>query len=74
MRSRVEEAMAEIRPFLQNDGGDVTVVAVVDGVVSVELTGACNGCSMATGTLTGVIERRLREAVPEVRKVALAPC
>ena len=72
LRSQVEEAMADIRPFLQNDGGDVRVVAVSDGVVSVELIGACGGCSMATGTLTGVIEKRLREAVPGVAKVALA--
>lgn len=72
LRSRVEEALGDIRPFLQNDGGDVTIVSVIDGVVSVELTGACGGCSMATGTLTGVIEKRLREAIPEVRKVALA--
>ncbi|MBX6388937.1 MAG: iron-sulfur cluster assembly accessory protein [Frankia sp.] len=73
LRALVEQAMADIRPYLQRDGGDATVVSVVDGVVSVRLTGACGGCSMASGTVTGVIERRLKELLPEVRRVTLVP-
>ncbi len=64
LHARVEDAMAEIRPYLQGEGGDVTVVGVADGVVSVRLTGACDGCSSALGTITSVIERRLKEALP----------
>ena len=71
LRSRVEQAMADIRPYLRSDGGDATVVSVVDGVVSVRLTGTCGSCSMASGTVTGVIERRLKESLPEVRRVTL---
>jgi iron-sulfur cluster assembly protein len=71
LRARIEDAIAQIRPYLQGEGGDVTVVSVADGVVSVRLTGACGGCSSAFGTLTGVIERRLKEALPEVRQVRL---
>ena len=69
--ARVQEAIGEIRPYLQGEGGDVTLVDVADGVVSVRLTGACGGCSAALGTVTNVIERRLKEALPEVCKVAL---
>ncbi|MEV5409623.1 NifU family protein [Thermopolyspora sp. NPDC052614] len=71
MFARVQEVIGEIRPYLQGEGGDVTLVDVADGVVSVRLTGACGGCSAAVGTVTNVIERRLKEALPEVSKVAL---
>lgn len=69
LRSRVEQAMTEIRPYLQSEGGDVTVVSVVGGVVAVQLVGACGSCSLSQGTVTGVIERRLKEALPEVKRV-----
>lgn len=68
---QVNEAIEEIRPYLRGEGGDVNVVAVVDGVVQVQLTGACGGCSMANGTVSAVIERRLKEQLPQVRRVAL---
>lgn len=71
LRSRVESVMTEIRPYLQSEGGDVAVVDVADGVVSVRLAGACGTCSSALGTVGGVIERRLKEALPEVDRVAL---
>ena len=51
MREKVEAALAKVRPSLQADGGDVELVDVKDGVVSVKLTGACGGCPMATLTL-----------------------
>jgi iron-sulfur cluster assembly protein len=73
LRTRVEGAMASIRPYLRSEGGDVTVVEVVDGVVSVRLSGACGGCSSALGTVSGVIERRLKELLPEVDRVTLVP-
>ncbi|MGO0122251.1 NifU family protein [Desulfothermobacter acidiphilus] len=69
MREKVEATLARIRPYLQQDGGDVELVAVEDGVVKVRLKGACGGCPMATVTLKQGIERILKEAVPEVREV-----
>ncbi len=71
LRARIEDAIAQIRPYLQEEGGDVSVVGVADGVVSVRLTGVCSSCSSAFGTITGVIERRLKEALPEVQRVRL---
>lgn len=69
MREDIQTAMEKIRPTLQADGGDVELVDVEDGVVSVRLTGACGGCPMATMTLKQVIERVLREQVPDVKEV-----
>lgn len=69
MREKVEAALAEIRPALVADGGDVQLVDVSEGVVTVRLTGACGGCPMATMTLRSGIERVIREHAPEVKEV-----
>jgi len=69
MREKVEEVLAKIRPALQADGGDVELVDVEDGVVSVRLTGACGGCPMATMTLKMGIERLMKQEIPEITEV-----
>ena len=69
MKEKVEAALAQIRPALQADGGDVELIDVKDGVVSLKLKGACGGCPMASVTLRQGIERVLKEQVPEVKKV-----
>ena len=69
MKEKVEATLDKIRPALQADGGDVELVDVNDGVVSVKLTGACSGCPMATMTLKMGIERILTQEVPEVKEV-----
>ncbi|MFC1907776.1 NifU family protein [Chloroflexota bacterium] len=69
MKEKVETALAQIRPALQADGGDVELIDVKDGVVSLKLKGACGGCPMASVTLRQGIERTLKEQVPEVKEV-----
>jgi len=70
---KVKEALDQIRPFLQADGGDVELVDVSDeGVVTVELQGACKGCPMSQLTLANSVERVLKEQIPEVLKVVPA--
>jgi len=69
MREKVEAALSRIRPALQADGGDVELVDVSEGVVTLRLTGACDGCPMSTMTLRAGIERVLKEQVPEVSEV-----
>ncbi|MCL6450540.1 MAG: NifU family protein [Acetobacteraceae bacterium] len=69
MRARVEAALAEVRPQLQADGGDVELVDVKDGVVKVRLKGACGGCPMAAMTLQNLLERTVKDRVPEVKRV-----
>ncbi len=69
MREKIEAAIDRVRPALQADGGDVELIEVKDGVVSVRLTGACGGCPMATMTLQNGIERIIKEEVPEVKEL-----
>jgi len=69
MKEKIQIAIDRVRPALQADGGDVELVEVKDGVVSVRLTGACGGCPMASMTLKDGIERVIREEVPEVKEV-----
>ena len=69
MREKVEVVLAQIRPALQADGGDVELVDVNEGVVKLKLKGACAGCPMATMTLRNGIERVLKEQIPEVKEV-----
>ncbi len=69
-RDAIAKAIEDVRPSLQADGGDIVLVDVSDdGVVSVQLTGACNGCPMATMTLKQGVERYLKEQVPEIKEV-----
>ncbi len=58
-----------IRPALQADGGDLILLGVDDGVVSLEMVGACGGCPMSVMTLKAGIERILTDRVPGVREV-----
>ena len=69
MREKVEAALAEIRPALQADGGDVELVEVNNGTVKLKLTGHCAGCPMASMTLKMGVERVVKERVPEVKEV-----
>ena len=69
VRNEVEQVLAEVRPALQADGGDMDLVDIVGGVVKVRLKGACHGCPMATVTLKGGIETVLKERIPAVERV-----
>jgi Fe-S cluster biogenesis protein NfuA len=69
MKEKVEAVLDQIRPALQADGGNVELVDVKDGTVSVKLTGHCAGCPMSTMTLKNGIERILKEKLPEVKQV-----
>ncbi|MFC1896167.1 NifU family protein, partial [Thermodesulfobacteriota bacterium] len=66
---QVQTAIDKIRPSLQADGGDVELVEVKDGVVSVRLQGACKGCPMAQMTLKNGIEKFLKSEIPTITSV-----
>ena len=66
LKSKVAVVLDEVRPALQRDGGDVKLIDVVDGVVQVELQGACKGCPMSQMTLAFGIGRVLKSRIPEV--------
>jgi Fe-S cluster biogenesis protein NfuA len=70
MREKVQAALDNVRPTLQKDGGDVVLVDVTDnGVVKVQLTGACKGCPMSQMTLKEGIEKFVKAAVAGVPSV-----
>jgi len=69
LRKKVEDAINQIRPALQADGGDVELVDFIDGVVQLRLKGACHGCPSAAVTLHHGIERFLKDRIPEVTGV-----
>ncbi len=69
MKEKIEEALMRIRPSLIADGGNVELVDVNDGVVSVKMTGACGHCPMSHMTLQLGVERAIKDAVPEVKDV-----
>jgi Fe-S cluster biogenesis protein NfuA len=71
MKKNIEEALEEIKPLLQADGGNVELVDVDEelGIVKVRLTGACAGCPYSQMTLKNGIEQILKQKVPEVKCV-----
>ena len=72
MKEKVEAVLDKIRPSLVADGGNVKLVEVNDGVVKVQLTGACAGCPMSTMTLKMGIEKILKREIPEITEVVAA--
>ncbi len=69
MRDKVQTVLDNIRPSLRADGGDVELVDVKDGVVSLKLKGACAGCPMSTMTLKNGIERMLKQELSDIKEV-----
>jgi Fe-S cluster biogenesis protein NfuA len=69
VKDKVQAVLDGIRPGLKADGGDVELVDVKDGVVSLRLKGACAGCPMSTMTLKNGIERTLKQELSDVKEV-----
>jgi Fe-S cluster biogenesis protein NfuA len=69
VRDKVQTVLDNIRPSLRADGGDIELVDVKDGIVSVKLKGACAGCPMSTMTLKNGIERILKQELSDVKEV-----
>jgi Fe-S cluster biogenesis protein NfuA len=70
MEEQDRKAIEDVRPSLQADGGDVKFIGVTEnGIVTVQLEGACNGCPMAQLTLKQGIEKYLKETVTGVTSV-----
>lgn len=70
LKRKVEEALDEIRPFLQSDGGDIALVSIENGKkVTVQLQGACVGCSVNQMTLKSGVEMTIKKHAPEIESV-----
>ena len=67
---KIEVALEEIRPFLQDDGGDINFIELTDQwIVKVKLAGACSSCNISMMTLKNGVEVVIKRAVPEVKEV-----
>ena len=70
LKSNIEKALDEIRPFLQNDGGDISLISIEDDkIVKVQLEGACVGCSVNQMTLKSGVEMTIKKYAPQIEKV-----
>ncbi len=70
IRSNVEKALEEIRPFLQSDGGDISLISIdEDKFVKVQLEGACTNCSVNQMTLKSGVEMTIKKYAPQIESV-----
>lgn len=65
----VEKALAEIRPFLESDGGNIKLLSIEDAIVKVQLEGACIGCSVNQMTLKNGVEATIKKYAPQIQEV-----
>ncbi|MDD3722767.1 MAG: NifU family protein [Lutibacter sp.] len=69
LKNNVENALQEIRPYLQADGGNITLVEIRDNIVSVQLEGNCLGCSVNQMTLKNGVEATIKRHAPQILQV-----
>lgn len=70
LTARVEAALEQIRPYLQADGGNVSLIEITDdNIVKLELHGACKSCSMSMMTMKAGIEESIKRIAPEIKGV-----
>ena len=69
IQTRVAQVLDELKPKLQADGGDIELVGLENGVVTVRLKGSCAGCPMSAMTLKMGVEQYLRKNIAEIVRV-----
>ncbi len=70
LNQKVQNVIEQVRPYLQQDGGDINFIEITDdNVVNVELTGACGACPFSTMTLKNGVEATLKKVIPEIKEV-----
>ncbi len=69
IKTNVEKALEEVRPFLQSDGGDITLLDVTEDTVKVQFEGNCIGCHISNMTLKSGVEATIKKYVPQIENV-----
>jgi Fe-S cluster biogenesis protein NfuA len=70
LEAKVNKVLLELRPFFEADGGDVEFVEITDeGILKVQLMGACSDCSMSMMTLKSGVEEAVKKIAPEIVSV-----
>jgi len=64
-----EEALSEIRPFLESDGGNIELLSIIDDIVKVKLLGNCVSCSVNQMTLKNGVELTIKKHAPQIKEV-----
>jgi Fe-S cluster biogenesis protein NfuA len=73
IKDRVVKALNRVKPYLQNDGGDIELIEITEDLtVKVKLTGACHGCPFSMQTLKAGVEQAIMQEVPEIKRVISA--
>ncbi len=65
----IEKALEEIRPYLLNDGGNISLVSIENDIVKVQFEGNCVGCNINQMTLTNGVEATIKKYAPQINKV-----
>ncbi|MBC8464366.1 MAG: NifU family protein [Bacteroidetes bacterium] len=67
---KIEDALTQVRPYLESDGGDIRLIEVTDDyVVKVKLLGACSDCQVSVMTLKAGVEQAIKKVLPQVKEV-----
>jgi len=70
LKLNVEKALDEIRPFLESDGGNISLISIEnDNLVKVQLEGACVGCNVNQMTLKSGVELTIKKYAPQIEQV-----
>ncbi|NOY48299.1 NifU-like domain protein [hydrothermal vent metagenome] len=70
LKLNIEKALDEIRPFLESDGGNISLISIEDNkIVKVQLEGACVGCSVNQMTLKSGVEMTIKKYAPQIEQV-----
>jgi len=70
IKQNIEKALDEIRPFLNSDGGDITLVSIEnDKIANVRLEGACGDCGLRYSTVKAGVETTIKKYVPQIEQV-----
>ena len=68
LNKKVQDALSEIRPFLESDGGNIELVSITDDVVKVKLLGNCVNCSVNQMTLKNGVEMTIKKYAPDINE------
>jgi Fe-S cluster biogenesis protein NfuA len=69
LKINVEQALQEIRPFLEADGGNISLIEITNNTVSIQLEGNCIGCSVNQMTLKNGVEATIKKYAPQIKRV-----
>ncbi len=71
MREKVEKILNKVRPYIKMHNGDVDLLSVEDGVVTLKISGACANCKMADLTYNNLVTGLIKDEVPDIKEVVL---